>query len=224
MYGLLKRYSFRLFLRDLISRRAGASLGELTHYCSPATARRFAEKLESVEILERGKDGRLRLLDQSIHSFGPTLEWFVARALDREFGIATAWNLRPSGTRGGGDYDVVGSVEGVLLYVELKSSAPRNIDQSQIRAFVDRLGELAPDLAILLNDTQLRMLDKLVPALRRELKRRPFARGQLRRLQGEIFGRDNRLFLTNSEPDLIGNLGACLARFFRNRRGGLSTP
>jgi hypothetical protein len=39
----------------------------------------------------------------------------------------------------------------------------------------------------------------------------------MRRVQGEIFSRGDRLFLTNSEPDLIGNLGVCLARFFRQR-------
>jgi len=69
----------------------------------------------------------------------------------------------------------------------------------------------------LLNDTQLRMLDKLVPALRSELRRRPFATGAMRRVQGEIFSRGDRLFVTNSEPDLIGNVGVCLARFFRTR-------
>ncbi len=72
-------------------------------------------------------------------------------------------------------------------------------------------------MAVLLNDTQLRMLDKLIPALRAELRRYQLGRGSLRRVHGEIFSRADRLFVTNSEPDLIGNLGICLARFFRAR-------
>jgi hypothetical protein len=58
-----------------------------------------------------------------------------------------------------------------LIYIEVKSSAPRNIEQRQIGAFVERVAALAPDMAVLLKDTQLRMLDKLIPALRAELGR-----------------------------------------------------
>jgi hypothetical protein len=222
LYELLKRYSFRLFLRDLIRLRDGARPAELTHYCSLPTAKRYLESLTAIGLVRAAPGGRFRLRVRGIHSFGPTLEWFVARALRVEFGIPTAWGLRPDGTGGGGDYDVVGVVEGALLYVEVKSSAPRNIEQRQVGAFVERMIALAPDVAILLNDTQLRMLDKLIPALGSELRRRRAAglpvRGKpLRRVQGEIFSRDDRLFVTNSEPDLIGNLGICLARFFRAR-------
>ncbi len=217
LYELLKHYSFRLFLRDLIRLRHGAALPQLTHYCSLATARRFVRALQDIDVVRSGRDGRFRLGDQGIHSFGPTLEWFVARVLQVEYGVATGWNLRPAGTTGGGDYDVVGSADGALIYVEVKSSAPRNIDQGQVGAFVDRVAALMPDLAIFLNDTQLRMLDKLIPAVRAELRRQPFARGRIRRVQGEIFSRADRLFVTNSEPDLIGNVGVCLARFFRAR-------
>ena len=73
---------------------------------------------------------------------------------------------------------------------------------------------------VLLNDTQLRMVDKLIPALRAELRRHRLGQGSMRRVQGEIFSRDDRLFVTNSEPDLVGNLGTCLARFFRARSLG----
>ena len=217
LYRLLKRYSFRLFLRDLIQLRRGAALAELTHYCSLATAARFARALQDIGVARRGRAGKLVLRDQSVASFGPTLEWFVAEALQREYGIPTAWNLRPNRTAGGGDYDVIGVADGALIYVEVKSSVPRNIEQNQIGAFVDRVATLVPDLAILLNDTQLRMADKLIPGVRAELRRRPFGRGRIQRVHGEIFSHGDRLFITNSAPDLIGNLGICLERFFRAR-------
>jgi hypothetical protein len=217
LYELLKRYSFRLFLRDLIRLRRGAPPTELTHYCSLPTAQRYLRGLQAIGLVRVARGGRFRLCAQDIHSFGPTLEWFVARALRQEFGIPTAWGLRPHGTGAGGDYDVVGVADGALMYIEVKSSAPRNIEQRQVSAFVERVAALAPDMAVLLNDTQLRMLDKLIPALRAGLRRHHMGRGSVRRVHGEIFTRDDRLFVTNSEPDLIGNLGICLARFFRAR-------
>ena len=215
LYELLKRYSFRLFLRDLIRLHPGARPAELTHYCSLPTAQRYLRSLQAIGVVRVARGGRFHLRPQGIHSFGPTLEWFVARALHLEFGIPTAWGLRPDRAGGGGDYDVVGVSDGALIYVEVKSSAPRNIEQRQISAFVERVAALAPNMAVLLNDTQLRMLDKLIPALRVELRRHHLGRGSMLRVQGEIFSRDDRLFVTNSEPDLIGNLGICLARFFR---------
>jgi hypothetical protein len=132
-------------------------------------------------------------------------------------GIPSAWGLRPDGSGGGGDYDVVGVADGGLIYVEVKASPPRNIEQRQISAFVERVAALAPNMAVLLNGTQLRMLDNLIPALRAELRRHRLGHGSMRRVQGEIFSREDRLFVTNSEPDLVGNLGTCLARFFRAR-------
>lgn len=226
LYRLLARYSFRLFLRDLIRLRGGARPAELTHYCSLPTARRYVRSLQDIGLVNASRGGRFQLRQRDVHSFGPTLEWFVARALQVELGIPTAWGLRPDGAAGGGDYDVVGMAEGALIYVEVKSSAPRNIEQRQIGAFVGRLCTLSPDVAILLNDTQLRMLDKLVPALRTELRRHPRARAlfggkPLRRVHGEIFSGNERLFVTNSEPHLVGNLEVCLARFFRARSGAL---
>ncbi|GIW42424.1 MAG: hypothetical protein KatS3mg076_3001 [Candidatus Binatia bacterium] len=216
-YDLLRHYSFRLYLRDLIRLREGAPLPALARYCSARVAERYTGELERLGLVRRTPEGLVRLRRQDIASFGPTLEWFVAEVLRREFGFAVASGLRPSGTRAGGDYDVLALADGALVYVEVKSSAPRNIERSQIAAFVDRIAALVPDAAILLNDTQLRMLDKLVPAVRAELRRAPYARGPFRRVQGEIFSRGDKLFVTNSEPDLVANLGVCIARFFRSR-------
>jgi hypothetical protein len=215
-YRLLRRYSFRLFLRDVIKHRDGFRLADLMRYCSPATARRYLQWL-----LERhlaGRSGRgFRLLSDA-RSFGPTLEWFVAAVLEREYGIPCAWNLRLDAARGGGDYDVIGFQEGSCVYVEAKSSPPRNIECRQVRAFFDRLDTLRPQLAIFLNDTQLRMGDKIAVLFADELQRR-LGRGArqfpLQRLTGELFVIGDRLFIANSDPDLVGNLGICLAHYFR---------
>lgn len=216
LYKLLGRYSFRLFLRDLIRLRTGARLESLTHYCSLASVERFVAALAELDLVQReGQVVHLRV--EGVHSFGPTLEWYVAEVLRREFGMASVWGLRPGKTAGGGDYDVVAVGDGALLYVEVKSAAPRNIEATQIRAFVQRLAALAPDMAIFLEDTQLRMLDKLVPAIRRAAREVLPQLGPFRRVRGEIFASDNCLFVANSEPDLATNVGVCLQQFLRSR-------
>ncbi|GIW45975.1 MAG: hypothetical protein KatS3mg077_3257 [Candidatus Binatia bacterium] len=218
LYDLLGHYSFRLFLRDLIRLRSGARYEELTHYCSLATVKRFVGVLEEMGLACVGK-GKVQLSANSVRSFGPTLEWYVAEVLRREFGMQTAWNLRPLKMVAGGDYDVVAVADGVLVYVEVKSVAPRNIEAGQVQAFVRRVAALAPDVAIFLNDTQLRMLDKLVPAITEAARAELPALGSFRRLAGEIFVAHNRFFITNSEPSLAGNLEGCLASYWRTRAG-----
>lgn len=217
-YALLRHYSFRLFLRDLIRLRSGARVEELARYCSPQVAADFVRALRVLRVVEvHGEVVRLR--QGGIHSFGPTLEWFVAEVLRREFGMKVDWGLRPTGAAGGGDYDVIGLADGALVYVEVKSAAPRNIEVAQTRAFVGRVASLAPDVAIFLNDTQLRMLDKLVPAIQHELDTALPRAGRFERLEGEVFVAADRVFVTNSEPDVVANLGICLAHFLRRRAG-----
>jgi hypothetical protein len=215
-YLLLRHYSFRLFLRDVIKHREAFVLADLVRYCSPAAARRYLEWLLRHHIVRRSRHA-FRLVSEA-PSFGPTLEWFVAAALEREYGIACAWNVRLDAARGGGDYDVIGFQESACVYVETKSSPPRNIECRQVRAFFDRLDTLRPQLAIFLNDTQLRMGDKIAVLFAEELQRR-LGRGArhfpLHRLGGELFVIGDRVFIANSDPDLVGNLGICLAHYFR---------
>ncbi len=215
-YQLLRHYSFRLFLRDVIKHRARFTVSDLVRYCSVGTARRYLQWLLDHRLVRR--TGRVFRLVPDIASFGPTLEWFVAAALRREYGIPCAWNVRLDAARGGGDYDVIGFQEGACIYVETKSSPPRNIECRQIRAFFDRLDTLRPQMAVFLNDTQLRMGDKIAVLFADELKRRlgPRARhAPVQRLNGELFVVGRRLFIANSDPDLTANLGTCLAHYFR---------
>jgi hypothetical protein len=215
-YLLLRHYSFRLFLRDVIKHREAFTLADLVRYCSPATARRYLEWLLQHRIVRRS--GRAFRLACEARSFGPTLEWFVAAVLEREYGIPCAWNVRLDAARGGGDYDVIGFQEGACVYIETKSSPPRNIECRQVRAFFDRLDTLRPQLAIFLNDTQLRMGDKIAVLFAEELQRRLGRAARqfpLRRLSGELFVIGDRLLIANSDPDLVGNLGMCLAQYFR---------
>ena len=217
-YQLLQHYSFRLFLRDVIKHGDRFGVPNLVRYCSPDTARRYLHCLQAHKLVRRiGSDFRLTV---KLSSFGPTLEWFVAEVLRREYGVPAAWNVRLDAAPGGGDYDVIGFQEGLCIYVETKSSPPRNIDAAQVRAFFERLHTLRPDVALFLNDTQLHMGNKIAPLFVAELRRRR-GRGagqqRMERLGGEVFVAADALFIANSDPDLTGNIGLCLAHFFRTR-------
>ena len=220
-YNYLKKYSFRLFLRDVIKNRDSFCLHDLLRYCSRRSAEEYLRFLVRVGLVVAMGQGRFVLKDTRISSFGETLEWLVGQVLQREFYLPAVWSFRVEENRGGGDFDVVALVEGSLLYVETKSSPPRHIEQREIQAFFDRLEVLAPDLAIYLEDTQLHMKDKMAVMFEKELQRR-FGRSwrkrfPLSRLGQEIFGIKDRIFLTNSDPDLVANLGFCLARYLRSK-------
>ncbi len=217
-YRLLHHYSFRLFLRDVIKHRLGFGIEDLQRYCSAASARRYLQWLVDHRLVRR--TGRQYQLAVETSSFGPTLEWFVAAVLEREYGIPSAWNVRLDAARGGGDYDVIGFQDGACIYVETKSSPPRNIEARQVHAFFDRLQTLRPHVAIFLNDTQLRMGDKIAVLFAAELQHRLGQQVQelrVERLSGELFTVGRHVFIANSDPDLSDNLGLCLAHYFRSQ-------
>jgi len=220
-YNLLKKYSFRLFLRDVIKNRESFTLGDLLRYCSEKTAREYLMILAREGLIESTGRKKYRLKDMRIVSFGDTLEWLICQILRKEFHLPAAWGLQVEDNIGGGDFDVVALMEGNLVYVETKSSPPKHIGQHEISAFVDRLDALRPGLAIFLEDTQLRMRDKIVVMFEHELHRRYGPswkkKAPLRRLEREIFGIGDRLFITNSDPDLAFNIGFCLSRYLRSR-------
>lgn len=220
-YELLNKYSFRLFLRDVIKHKESFSLADLLRYCSETTAREYLKLLLRERLIEPNGRARYHLRDRRVVSFGDTLEWLVCAILKREFRVPAAWGLRVEDNRGGGDFDVVAMMEGSFVYIETKSSPPKHIEQHEIGAFFDRLDTLRPDLAVFLEDTQLRMKDKIVVMFEHELNRRFGSswkkKAPLTRLEREVFGVGDRLFIINSDPDLAMNIGFCLGHYLRSR-------
>ncbi len=221
LYEQLKRYSFRLFLRDLITHQESLRPETLTRFCSPEAAARYFRFLEGCGIIRRGRRGVNRLHQGEVFSFGSTLEWLVAQVLAREFGAPALWGCRLLDLAGGGDYDVLSLVEGTLLYVEVKSSPPKHIEGEEVAAFLTRLDALMPNLAIFLVDTELRMQDKLVVLFEEALARRRHAGGRrprrppvVTRVLDETFVLAGSVFLTNTRPSLVQALGTCLRAHF----------
>lgn len=218
LYEQLKRYSFRLFLRELIARKERFRPDDLTRFCAPDVARRYLDFLLGHGIIERVGRGAYRLVNAAARNFGGTLEWLVAQALLREFGAPALWGVRLADVAAGGDYDVLALVDRALIYVEAKSSPPKHIEAEEVAAFLGRVREVQPNLAIFLVDTELRMKDKVVPTFEAEL-RRLFGRGAGRRhpverVVDEIFSLDGWILIANSKPSLLGNLGRCLRWWF----------
>lgn len=121
-YGMMKRYSFRLVLRDMIKHPNGFGIEDLTHYCTADVARDYCDRLCRMGILKRKQTGHYQVQALPLSSFGPTLEWFVAQMFEREFATPTIYGVTLKNTDSGGDFDAIASWNRRLVYVEVKSS------------------------------------------------------------------------------------------------------
>lgn len=205
LYGMLRRYSFRIFIRDVIKKKESFSAGDLTRYTGQELAGEYLGFLMGLKLIEENGPSSYRLKAREIFSFGDTLEWLVARIFEREFASPALWGLRLKGAEAGGDYDCIASVEGRLVYVETKSSPPKNIEEAEVSAFLKRAEALKPYGAIFLEDTMLRMKDKIVPFFEGLVEGR-----EVKRVESETFSIDDKVFITNSGRDIAANLGLCV--------------
>ena len=220
-YQLLRRYSFRLFLRDLIQFPEGADLKPPHPLLFARTVRGpISRNSPNWELLPMGTSRSYRLIPQQISSFGPTLEWYVSEILQREFMAPALFNVRLHRTRYGGDYDVITIVNGHLVYVEIKSSPPRGVELQAVSAFLNRLQDLQPHMAIFLVDTELRMKDKIVPLFAEALEAHAnrAESGPISRLINEIFHIRHAIYLVNSSNGIYTNLRSCFRDFLQKGR------
>ena len=227
-YERMKKYSLRLFLRDLLKVRHPFCPHDLTHYCSDRVAEEYTRFLgaTSTVVLLRGNQFRLNL--PGISSFGPTLEWFVAQMFQREFVCPATFGVRFKETDVGGDYDVLALWEGRLLYAEVKSSPPKSIEEPEIRAFFLRIHDLIPDVSFFFNDTHLRMKDKVIEMFEREIRRAPNntctrLSGAAEKISDEIYHVDHRIYVLNSKRDIVNNFRICLRDHLRES-GNIDSP
>ena len=100
--------------------------------------------------------------------------------------------------------------------VELKSSPPRQLDESEVGAFLDRLAVLRPDLALFVVDTALRLGDKMVPMLTQALEARSGGPRHARRVGREIWAVTPRLYAVGAKGTLMGNVCRAVAHGLRS--------
>jgi hypothetical protein len=216
LYREMKRYSVRLFFRDVISHRDGFTADMLGEFTGRDERERMIRRFVELGILDGGSDG-YRLARGPVRSFGGTLEWFVARMMEQEFASPSIWGVTFRDAPAGGDYDVLSFFEGELIYIEVKSSPPKGIEMTEAGAFLERVNTLLPRAAFFFVDTQLRMRDRVVLLFHQrflEILGDPYpSRPDLRHLEGEIFHIDHRIFILNAGRDIVKNFKLCLRNF-----------
>ncbi|MCL5022291.1 MAG: hypothetical protein M1497_02800 [Nitrospirae bacterium] len=233
-YRFLHRYSFRLFLRDVIKRQSGFAVGDVTRYATQGVTEEYVAFLRRIGLAGKrgGEGGSYRLKKKPVKSFGPTLEWFLSEVFKREFGAEAIWGIKFKRPAVGGDYDLIAKMDGSLLYMEIKSSPPRQIYANEISAFLDRILDLAPEIAVFFIDTELRMKDKIVPMFEEELGKRPpgafsscAGRGvssgrssPIERIEKELFQAENKIFIINAKGSIVNNVEKVLSSYFRKAR------
>jgi hypothetical protein len=227
-YEMMKKYSFRLVLRDMIKNRPAFRIANLTRYCSSDVARGYCDFLTDLRAIDRNERGEYRVKNPALYSFGPTLEWFISEMFKREFASPSIYGVSLKKTPAGGDYDVFASWNRRLVYVEVKSSPPRGIEQSEISGFFSRIDDVLPEVALLFNDTQLRMKDKLVTMFEEELRQRYGEEAGIlcpvERLMDELFHVRNRIFIVNSKKDVADNFRVCLNHYLRHATNNRQRP
>jgi hypothetical protein len=213
-YENLKKYSFRLFLRDVIKHQKLFRVNEVAKYPSRAMTEEYISLLLKFGLAEPFEDG-YRLLRCPVRSFGETLEWFIAEIMKRDLRAEAIWGIKFKRPSVGGDYDLISKFDSSILYMEIKSSPPKQIYDREISAFIDRVEDLCPEIAVFFVDTELRMKDKIVLMFEAELLRRHKAPKAVERLKGELFHIDNRIFIINAKPDIPANIVEVLRAFWR---------
>lgn len=213
-YELMKKYSFRLFLRDVIRHQEFFALENVTKYATAEVTRNYVEYLIKVGLVKKMPDG-FRLSTRPIKSFGETLEWFISETFKAEFAAEAVWGIKFKRPNVGGDYDLVAKVDGSILYMEIKSSPPKQIYQNEIIAFFDRLADLLPEIGIFFVDTELRMKDKIVPMFEEELRERYVRPPKITRIEKELFQIEDKIFIMNAKDSIAANIEKVLSRYFR---------
>jgi hypothetical protein len=213
-YELMKKYSFRLFLRDVIKHQKFFRLENVTRYATIEVTKDYLEYMINISLVEKLSEG-FRLSLEPIKSFGETLEWFVAEIFKVEFAAEAIWGIRFKRPSVGGDYDLIAKVDGTILYMEIKSSPPKQIYQQEISAFFDRVSDLSPEMSIFFVDTELRMKDKIVLMFEEELKKRHVNPPKVIRIEKELFQILDRIFIINAKDSIVSNIEKVLSLYFR---------
>lgn len=227
-YSMLRKYPFRLFLRDVIKHRQFFTPKDVTRYATREIAEKYIDYLINTGIAEKSNDS-FKLKKQRVKSFGPTLEWFMAEIFKREFSAEAIWGIKFKRPGVGGDYDLIARVDNSILYMEIKSSPPKQIYPSEIAAFLGRVSDLLPDIALFFMDTELRMKDKIVPMFEDEFRKAQHDSIQallkackisgppeIKRMEKELFHIQNKTFIINAKDGIAGNIEKVLTSYFRN--------
>ena len=227
---LFNKLAFRKLIREVALGTDGVSMERL-HRIAPHRADEYVAFLVNLEVVARS--GAQVSLEGAINNIGPTLEWYVADVCKREFGGSAEWSVELSEGRYG-DYDVLAWLPPSLIYIETKSGKPSEVSHSELKHFLQRGEDLAPELAVLLIDTEDdlgktgllgRLMEVMLPTVRLASgiqeagwrPERPFIAPQPGH-PGVSFGY-RRFYVTNSKPSIKRQLQRCLGHYNKYVKG-----
>lgn len=174
---------------------------------------------EALQVLERDVE-TVRLL-RKVPDLGKSLEHYIAKLCLYELRGTAIWGVSLEGVSSG-DFDVIAWMPPILAYVECKSGAPADITQSDLQQVLRRTTDLAPDLAIVLVDTEddigpvaqkLRSAEiSLLPTLQPEYFLPPTPQPDF---GGIHFGMHQHwpIYVAGGRPSLLAQLRWCLRHF-----------
>jgi len=206
----LGHYGFRLFLRGAIQSSESFLPSAATRYLTKAQSGKYAEALVALGLADRISRSRY-MLKWKVRGFGAILEWYVGCELERRFGFSVATGVTLHVRGGGGDLDVVAAAEGKLVYLELKSSPPKNLTAGEISAFFDRLMLIRPDVSLFVIDTALRLSDKVLPMLVEAYGSRGRKSLKPKRIAAQLWALTPHVYAVNGSRDLMANIGKAIA-------------
>jgi hypothetical protein len=213
-YQMLHKYSFRLFLRDVIKHQDFFTGDLVSRYSTAQVTKGYLDFIIRIGLTVRNANG-YALKIRPVKSFGETLEWYIAEVLRKEFGAEALWGVKFRRPNVGGDYDVIAKFNGSLFYFEVKSSPPKQIYDREIAAFLERVSDLAPEMAVFLMDTELRMKDKIVPMFESGLGKRSASPPPIVRMEKELFQIQDRIYIINAKDSIRSNIEKVLNWYFR---------
>lgn len=215
-YHHLHHYSFRLFLRDAVANRKGFTADQLSRYCSPRVVKKYLRLLLNLNIILLKRYQTYRLSNLNVHTFGETLEWYIAQVFLREFASPALWGIELQNTTPGGDFDVLAEIDHHLVYVEVKSSPPKGIHLANVETFLQRVEVLASDLALFLVDTHLRMENK-INVLFEQANKKSIKNGEsVKKIIRGVFQVRKHVYVLNAKPNIINNIRICVRHYFQN--------
>lgn len=220
-YRSMSKISQRKMLRFMLAHPEGVSEVDISTKLRQeiTTIHERVLYLEKAGVI-RECDKNQWCLSQAINNFGPTYERYVKSVFEREFRWSAEWGIKLEDFKDG-DFDVLATIASTLCYVECKTSRPEDVSDRQLRSFLQRSQDLAPEIAVLLLDTEapldelLEQLENILTAIERKERAepswkpaKPFFR-ESARFAGVHFG-CRRIFVTNAEPSVVRNLRLCL--------------
>lgn len=238
-HALFGQASFRKLARRLVLAHGECVSLDLLRDNAGDRVTEYIGFLEALGVVESTDEG-VRCT-RPLDNFGPSLEHYVARLCEWDLRGTAAWGVQLEGLpHAGGDYDVLAWLSPALVYIECKSARTSDISDDELRHFLQRHVELAPDTTVLLVDTADDLkgfVDRLNGIIAPVIKSSPLpdilivggdeAKREVVQQPdylGVWFGAYLRVYVTNTEPSILSQLQRSLQHYHALVRGRAVVP